>query len=202
MSRVSDVDGRIPGPDDAVAPGRDGDNTPELTIRAATVEDVPRIVDLIESAYRGDSSRMGWTTEADLLDGQRTDEADVTAAVTDAGSRMIVVEQDAGLLACCLVQHRDTHAYFGMFAVSPKSQGGGLGKRVLAAAEELARDELGMATMQMTVIRQRGDLIDWYVRRGYVRTGQTQPFPYGDERFGKPRRDDLEFEVLIKDLTV
>ena len=173
---------------------------PEPEIRVATVDDVPRIVTLIESAYRGDSSRTGWTTEADLLDGQRTDEADVTEAVTDQASRMMVAESGADLVACCLVQHRETYAYFGMFAVSPKSQGGGLGKRVLTVAERLARDEFGMATMHMTVIRQRADLIDWYVRRGYRRTGEMKPFPYGDERFGKPRRDDLEFEVLIKDL--
>ncbi|WP_370355017.1 GNAT family N-acetyltransferase [Catenulispora sp. EB89] len=173
---------------------------PEPEIRVATVDDVPRIVTLIESAYRGDSSRTGWTTEADLLDGQRTDEADVTEAVTDPASRMMVAESGADLVACCLVQHRETYAYFGMFAVSPKAQGGGLGKRVLTVAEQLARDEFGMSTMHMTVIRQRADLIDWYVRRGYRRTGEMKPFPYGDERFGKPRRDDLEFEVLIKDL--
>ena len=184
MSSVSDVD----------APAS------ELSIRAATVDDVRRIVALVESAYRGDSSRGGWTTEADLLDGRRTDEADVTAAVTDADTRMIVAERGADLVGCCLVQHRGTHAYFGMFAVSPKSQGGGLGKQLLAVAERVAREEFGMPAMHMTVIRQRADLIDWYVRRGYTRTGEMKPFPYGDERFGKPRRDDLEFQVLVKDL--
>ncbi|WP_194910907.1 GNAT family N-acetyltransferase [Catenulispora rubra] len=186
MSQVSDIE-RPAG-------------APEPDIRMATVDDVPRIVALIESAYRGDSSRTGWTSEADLLDGQRTDEADVTATVIDQASRMMVVESGADLVACCLVQHRETHAYFGMFAVSPKSQGGGLGKRVLTVAEQLARDEFGMTAMHMTVLRQRTDLIDFYVRRGYRRTGEMKPFPYGDERFGKPRRDDLEFEVLIKDL--
>jgi ribosomal protein S18 acetylase RimI-like enzyme len=159
---------------------------------------VDRIVGLIESAYRGDSSRVGWTTEADLLDGRRTDEADVTDAVAAAGSRMIVGEYGGELVACCQVQHRGTHAYFGMFAVSPTIQGGGLGKQMLAEAERMARDELGVPSIQMTVIRQRADLIAWYVRRGYSRTGQMKPFPYGDLRFGKPRRDDLEFEVLVK----
>jgi GNAT superfamily N-acetyltransferase len=173
----------------------------EPSFRLATVADVPRIVRLIESAYRGDSSRAGWTTEADLLAGQRTDEADVTAAVTGQGSRMLVGEDEAGdLVACFLVQHRGTHAYFGMFAVSPAAQGAGLGKRALAAAEQMARDEFGLTTMHMTVIRQRADLIAWYVRRGYKQTGQMQPFPYGDLRFGEPLRDDLEFEVLVKEL--
>lgn len=194
MSQVSDVE----------APATDPHVThrqfTELRIRLATIADVPRIVPLIESAYRGDSSREGWTTEADLLDGQRTDEPDVVAAVTGEGSLMLLAEDGEELLACCTVQHRGTHAYFGMFAVSPKSQGAGLGRRVLEAAEQLARDELGLTTMQMTVIRQRAELIAWYVRRGYAQTGRMQPFPYGDIRFGKPRRDDLEFEVLVKDL--
>jgi hypothetical protein len=106
MSRVSDVDGAT-----AAAP----------EFRTATTADVGRIVALVESAYRGDSSRTGWTTEADLLDGQRTDEADVTAAVTDGNGRMILAEIEGGLVACCLVHHRGTHAYFGMFAVSPKT---------------------------------------------------------------------------------
>ena len=220
MSRVSDAAGFADAQPNATEPnaiepfaarpsvaepGVAGPNAAEPTtlqpkIREATIADVPRIVRLIESAYRGDSSRAGWTTEADLLDGQRTDEADVTTVVTEQNSRMILAEDGDDLLACCLVQHRGTHAYFGMFAVSPACQGGGLGKQLLAAAEKLARDELGLATMQMTVIRQRADLIAWYVRRGYTQTGQMQPFPYGDIRFGKPLRDDLEFEVLVKDL--
>jgi len=184
MSRVSEAEAPTAQPD----------------IRVARPADAARIVPLIESAYRGDSSRQGWTTEADLLDGQRTDEADVLAAITNDGSRMLLAEDGEELLACCTVQDRGAHAYFGMFAVSPKAQGGGLGRRLLAVAEQLARDELGLSTMQMTVIRQRADLIAWYVRRGYVQTGEMQPFPYGDIRFGKPRRDDLEFEVLVKDL--
>lgn len=168
--------------------------------RPATLDDVPRIVGLIESAYRGDSSRGGWTTEADLLAGQRTDEADVTAAVVGEGSHMFVGEVGGDMVACFLVQHRGTHAYFGMFAVSPAVQGAGLGKRALAMAEQVARDELGLTTMHMTVLRQRADLVAYYVRRGYVQTGEMRPFPYGDLRFGKPLRDDLEFEVLVKDL--
>jgi GNAT superfamily N-acetyltransferase len=175
--------------------------TDQSDIRVARPADAVRIVPLIESAYRGDSSRMGWTTEADLLDGQRTDEADVLATISNEGSRMLLAEDGEELLACCTVRDRGTHAYFGMFAVSPKAQGGGLGKRMLAVAEQVARDELGLPAIQMTVIRQRADLIAWYVRRGYAQTGQMQPFPYGDLRFGKPRRDDLEFEVLVKDLT-
>lgn len=184
------------------------DTTPEPTgqyvFRTATAADIPALVGLVESAYRGDASRAGWTTEADLLDGQRTDAEGVAAVVHATGSRMIVADAagdaDGGPIACCQVENREGHAYFGMFAVRPTLQGGGLGKKLLAEAERFARDEWGAGEMHMTVISAREDLIAWYVRRGYTRTGRTSPFPYGDERFGLPKRDGLEFELLVKKL--
>ncbi|WP_425548993.1 GNAT family N-acetyltransferase [Actinomadura meridiana] len=166
----------------------------------ATQADVPDLVTLIESAYRGEASRAGWTTEADILDGQRTDPDMVEALVHDPASRLILAEADGVLAACCQLEKRDGHAYFGTFAVRPGLQGGGLGRRVLAEAERQARDEWDAAEMRMTVITAREELIAWYVRRGYVRTGELSPFPYGDDRFGRPKRDDLEFEVLVKKL--
>ncbi|MFI9202675.1 GNAT family N-acetyltransferase [Streptomyces sp. NPDC053048] len=172
----------------------------EPTFRSATAADVPALVELVESAYRGDSSRAGWTTEADLLEGQRTDADGVMAVVTDENSRLLVADLEGETVACCHVEHRGDHAYFGMFAVRPTAQGGGLGKVVMAEAERLARAEWDAREMHMTVIRQRDELIAWYERRGYRRTGRMSPFPYGDERFGIPQRDDLEFELLIKDL--
>ncbi|MEV5171192.1 GNAT family N-acetyltransferase [Streptomyces flaveolus] len=171
-----------------------------LTFRDATDADVDALVALIESAYRGDSSRAGWTTEADILEGQRTDPQGVLEVIKAPGSRLLTVERDGRIAACCQLQHRGKHAYFGMFAVSPTLQGAGLGKVVMAEAERLARETWGATEMQMTVISQREDLIAWYERRGYRRTGQTQPFPYGDERFGIPRRADLRFELLVKPL--
>jgi len=173
------------------------------TARVATVADAVRIVALVESAYRGDSSRAGWTTEADLLDGQRTDVDAVTAAVGNGGSEILVVDGPNGdLLACCQLQpHVDGNCRFGMFAVAPTQQGGGLGGRLLDFAEERSRGEHGATSIEMTVIAQRTDLIGWYERRGYRRTGETRPFPYGDERFGLPRRDDLHFVVLTKSLS-
>ncbi|MER7398965.1 GNAT family N-acetyltransferase [Streptomyces sp. NPDC000151] len=173
---------------------------PELTFRAATASDVPALVDLIESAYRGDASRAGWTTEADLLAGQRTDPEGVAAVVAAEGSRLVVAERDGEPVACCQLEHRGEHAYFGMFAVRPALQGGGLGKVIIAEAERTVRAEWGAREMHMTVIRQRAELIAWYERRGYARTGRMTPFPYGDERFGIPQRDDLEFELLVKKL--
>ncbi|AEW93199.1 MULTISPECIES: GNAT family N-acetyltransferase [Streptomycetaceae] len=175
-------------------------SVPTLVFRTATATDVPALVALVESAYRGDASRAGWTTEADLLHGQRTDPEGVAAAIGEDGSRVVAVEQDGELVACCQLERRDGHAYFGMFAVAPTRQGGGLGRRVLAEAERVAGEEWGVTEMQMTVISVRDELIAWYERRGYRRTGRTTPFPYGDERFGLPQRPGLEFELLVKTL--
>ncbi|WP_329129435.1 GNAT family N-acetyltransferase [Streptomyces sp. NBC_01476] len=171
------------------------------TFRPATLDDVPALVDLIESAYRGDASRAGWTTEADILEGRRTDPEGVAAVITKPDSRLVAVEHGGTLVACCQLEHRGSHAYFGMFAVRPTLQGAGLGKLIIAEAERFAHQEWGVAEMHMTVISVREDLIAWYVRRGYVRTGETSPFPYGQERFGLPTRDDLEFELLTKKLS-
>ncbi|AOP46989.1 GNAT family N-acetyltransferase [Streptomyces lydicus] len=174
--------------------------TSELTFRTALATDVPELVTLIESAYRGDASRAGWTTEADLLEGQRTDPAGVAAVVNADGGRLLIAERDGELIACCQLEHRGDHAYFGMFAVRPELQGGGLGKIIIAEAERTAVETWGAREMRMTVIRQRAELIAWYERRGYRRTGQFTPFPYGDERFGIPQVADLEFELLVKPL--
>lgn len=170
-----------------------------VTFRDATLADVPALVALVESAYRGESSRTGWTTEADLLHGRRTDPAGVTAVVTGSGSRMLVAERDGSIVACCQLEERGSVGYFGMFAVRPGHQGAGLGREVLAEAERRER-ERGAEQMHMTVIVQRTELIGYYQRRGYRRTGELHPFPYGDERFGLPQRDDLAFEVLVKAL--
>ncbi|WP_059006935.1 GNAT family N-acetyltransferase [Streptomyces specialis] len=173
----------------------------------ATEADVPALVALVESAYRGEASRAGWTTEADLLGGRRTDAEDVRALVADPGGRLLAAEHGGALVACCHVARHDgtrageAAAWFGMFAVRPVLQGRGLGRRGLAEAERLARATWDAREMRMRVISARTELIGWYERRGYVRTGATSPFPYGDERFGVPRRPDLEFALLVKPLT-
>ncbi|MGY4737962.1 GNAT family N-acetyltransferase [Streptomyces sp. ATMOS53] len=172
----------------------------EFTFRDATDADVDALVALIEAAYRGDSSRAGWTTEADILQGQRTDPDGVLDVIKAPNSRLLTVEQDGRIVACCQLEHRGDHAYFGMFAVNPTAQGSGLGKTIMAQAERQARENWGVTEMHMTVISVREDLIAWYERRGYRRTGRMTPFPYGDERFGIPQRDDLQFELLVKPL--
>lgn len=172
-----------------------------LTFRLAGPADVAAIVDLVQSAYRGDASRAGWTTEADLLDGQRTDTEAVAAIVAARGCAMLVAEAGGRLAGCCQLERWPGGvAYFGMFAVRPSSQGRGRGRQILAEAERLARDEWGAVSMVMTVLAQRQDLIAWYQRRGYRLTGRSMPFPYGDERFGVPKRPDLRFVELAKRL--
>ena len=175
-----------------------------LTFRRAAMTDAKAIVALTQSAYRGDASRAGWTTEADFLDGQRTDVADVSGIIARNEACMVLAERDGDLLAACLMEMEMHDAlrscYFGMFSVRPDLQRGGIGRALLAEAERIAREEWDCSQMHMGVIDIRKSLIDWYVRRGYRRTGRYDAFPYGDERFGIPKRDDLRFEILVKSL--
>ena len=172
----------------------------DLHFRAARLADLDAIVDLVTSAYRGDASRAGWTTEADFLDGNRIDAEVLRADIERPRSRVLLAERDGQLLACAHVSEDDGAGYFGMFSVLPVLQGGGIGKQVLAECERIARDDWRLPAMRMTVIDIRDELIAFYERRGYRRTGILKPFPYGDERFGLPQRDDLRFEVLEKTL--
>lgn len=169
--------------------------------RVAGPGDADGLVALVESAYRGDSSRAGWTTEADLLDGQRVDAAMMAETLNDPVSTVLLIDGGGSVAGCCEVRRNsDASASFGMFAVDPSLQGSGLGRRLLAAAERFAVEQLAAEVMTMDVIEQRRELIDWYCRRGYEPTGETREFPYEDERYGRPRRDDLRFVVLAKAL--
>ncbi len=174
-----------------------------LTFRFASADpaEVQAIVALVDSAYRRPASRTGWTTEADLLDGQRTDAVAVADLIAKPNGELLLADEDAALVGCCQLERRAGGvAYFGMFSVRPGRQGQGRGRAIMAEAERIARHQWAANHMSMTVIRQRTDLIGWYERLGYRWTGQTEPFPYGDERFGIPRRPDLEFLVLSKRL--
>lgn len=171
-----------------------------LTFRAATPADIPALIELVTSAYRGDASRAGWTTEADMLDGARIDAEGLQADIARPRSTILLAERAGRLVACAHVADGGEHGYFGMFAVAPSEQGSGLGKQVIAEAEAHGVREWGLASMLMTVIDIREELIAFYERRGYARTGIKKPFPYGDERFGIPKRDDLRFEILEKPL--
>ncbi len=169
-----------------------------LPVREATADDVGALLDLVHSAYRGESSRAGWTTEADLLDGSRTTTDLLAADLTSPRTTFLVAGDMAG---CAAVTVTGDLASFGTFAVRPDNQAIGVGSLLLSAAEDHARAR-GTARMEMTVIAQRAELIAWYKRRGYAATGETRPFPYGDQRYGRPLRDDLVFTVLVKPLGV
>lgn len=172
----------------------------ELVFRAATAADIDAIVRLVTRAYRGDASRAGWTTEADLLDGERIDPDVLREDIERPRSRVMLALRDGTLLACAHVADDDDRGYFGMFAVEPTLQGGGIGRAMVDECERIAHEEWGLPRMRMSVIIQRDELIAWYQRLGYRRTGEYLPFPYGDARFGAPKRDDLRFEVLEKPL--
>jgi ribosomal protein S18 acetylase RimI-like enzyme len=172
----------------------------DLHIRPAAHADVPALLDLVHSAYRGDSARGGWTHEADLLDGQRTDAAALTAVLDHPDQHILLAEDDAGLAGCVQVTDKGGGiAYLGLLSIAPDRQAQGLGRMLIQAAEAHGR-KFGARKMEMTVIRQREELVAYYERRGYARTGEERPFPHDDPRFGIPRRSDLSFVVLAKPL--
>ena len=171
-----------------------------ITIRRATPDDVPTLHALVERAYRGNAARAGWTHEADLLDGQRSDLPSLVELLGKAGNR-ILLAYDGDILvgSVALLPPGPGVAHLGMLAVEPARQGDGTGKRLIAAAETEAASE-GAHAVEMTVIRQRPELIAWYARRGYHPTGEERPFPLDDPRFGIPRTRELGFVVLEKSL--
>ncbi len=174
---------------------------PDLTFLAANASHIDALHRLIESAYRGDSARRGWTHEADLLGGQRTDH-EALSEIIRADNQVILLAFDTDILIGCVQLSRvdDTTSYLGLLTVNPDMQAGGIGKQIISAAEDFVRDEWNSSLMEMTVIGKREDLITYYERRGYARTEETRPFPMEDPRFGLPKTDDLEFIVLQKPL--
>jgi len=174
--------------------------TSSLTFRHATEADIPALVELVTSAYRGEVSRAGWTTEADILDGQRIDAQSIKEGLSHPRSVIVLAEQNHRLLACCHITDEKGQGYFGMFAVHPAQQDQGIGKQVMRYAESYVLNHWQLPVLKMSVIDCRSELIAFYQRRGYMRTGIKKPFPYGDERFGIPRRNNLQFEVLRKQL--
>jgi ribosomal protein S18 acetylase RimI-like enzyme len=152
--------------------------TEDLIVRIAVPADLARLHPVIERAYRGDSARQGWTHEADLLSGERIDYDELHLFLDAQKQRLLVAERGNTVLGCVALtrQNRDL-AYLGLLCVDPSCQAGGIGKMIMAAAERVARDELGVSRIEMTVISQRVELIAYYERRGFVRTRETRPFP-------------------------
>lgn len=171
-----------------------------LSFRPAAADDASDVAALVQLAYRGDASKAGWTTEADLLDDDRIDAAGVLHKIEAPGAVVVLAHDREGrLVGCFELAPREDTAYFGMFAVPPTLQAAGLGRLLLAEGERIASNEWGVATMQMTVLHPRTELIAWYERRGFARTGETRPFVHVD--LGETHvRPDLHFVVLAKQL--
>jgi ribosomal protein S18 acetylase RimI-like enzyme len=167
-----------------------------MNISNATLRDIPQLVELINSAYRGDHSKKGWTTEADLLGGVRTD-ADGLEKMMGKQDAVIIkfCDEENVLQGCVYLEKKESRMYLGMLTVSPLEQAKGIGKKLLFAAEKYAGDQKCF-TIEMTVISVRDELITWYEKHGYYRTGETKPFP-SDEKFGIPKQP-LEFIVMHK----
>jgi len=170
-----------------------------LTILPASEKDIPALVALVNSGYRGDSSRQGWTTEADLLGGMRIDEEAMLDLLNTSGSTVLKATGTNGAIQGCVHLQDDGKAlYLGMLTVSPTLQNAGIGRELMEAAEVFAHEK-DFTAITMTVISVRDELIAWYKRRGYTDTGERKPFPMNDPRFGLPKQP-LEFIVMEKQL--
>jgi GNAT superfamily N-acetyltransferase len=168
-------------------------------LRKAVSEDAARIAALINSAYRGETSRQGWTTEADLLSGSRT-EIDEVLSLIAADNSMLLLCLDAGtLLGSVTLERQGNTAHLGMFAVQPRQQGQGVGKQLLAFAEETARTAWGVDRMAMSVITLRHELIAFYQRRGYRLNGESKPFP-AESKLWTPLVSSLQLGIMEKPL--
>ena len=168
-----------------------------MNIRKATKQDIPSLNKLVNSAYRGDSSKAGWTTEADLLDGIRTSEASLTEMIDRNDAVILLAEEKDQLKGCVYLEQQDDALYLGMLTVNPQLQGQGIGANLMRAAEQRAKN-IGCKKIRMTVITTRKELIAYYERKGYVDTGERKPFP-NDPKFGIPKQP-IEFMVMEKTL--
>lgn len=167
-------------------------------ISIAAESDIPALVSLVNSAYRGEGSKKGWTTEADLLDGLRTNEKSLQEIIAKPGSVILIYTDEKNkLVGCVNLQQQENKLYLGMLTVSPILQGAGIGKKLLAASESYAASN-NFTAITMTVISVRQELIAWYERHGYQRTGETKPFPTEDPHALGAPRIPLEFIYMEK----
>ena len=170
----------------------------KLKLESVTGLDLNSLADFINGAYRGESSFKGWTTEADLLEGQRTDPESLQQVLGNPNSMLLFCRKENQIQSCVNLVRHGSKCYLGLLTVSPTQQNSGLGRHTLAAAEDFAKTRWACTQIFMTVITLRTELIAWYERRGYRRTGEFEDFPYGNEKFGRPKRSDLKFEILRK----
>lgn len=165
-------------------------------IEAALPTDAGAIAGLVNSGYRGETSRKGWTTEDGLLDGTRIDEKGVLQVMTHPETTVLIYREGGEILACVELDKRADKLYLGMLTVRPDLQNRGLGKIMLQAGEEHARKK-GCKVINMVVIDERAELLAWYARRGFHPTGNHRPFDNTDPVFGIPKKP-LRFTELEK----
>lgn len=170
-----------------------------IELQSSSPADIAGIVQLVNSAYRGESSQAGWTTEASILSGQRTDRDAIESMIAGGEQTVLIYKNQDEIQACVYLKRQGSVAYLGMLTVSPVLQAGGIGRSVLASAEEWAKAHWESQRIEMTVIDSRHELIAWYERRGYMTTTRREPFP-NDPRFGIPLVEKLMFVVLEKTL--
>lgn len=168
----------------------------DYKIQPATPADVPALNKLVNSAYRGESSRKGWDSEADLIDGSRIDEAILHDLIKEKNTTVLKYTEGGVILGCVELRKESESLYLGMLTVNPDWQSKGIGKKLMTAGEEFARQH-GCKKIRMTVVSVRDKLIAWYIREGYRLTGERKPFKMPDERFGIPRQP-LEFMFMEK----
>ncbi len=173
----------------------------DKNISLALLTDVAAIAKLLNSSYRGESSKQGWTTEANLIAGNvRTDEGSLQELINIPKCVIVKYTDDKpGIIGCVNLQQHDNKIYLGMLSVSPQLQGAGIGKKLLNAAEEYAK-YLQIGAIYMSVISVRTELISWYQRYGYKDTGERKPF-IEDGLTGK-HLQPLEFMVLEKVISI
>jgi acyl-CoA-binding protein/ribosomal protein S18 acetylase RimI-like enzyme len=170
-----------------------------IHITTATLTDIPALLQLLNSAYRGESSKQGWTTEANLIAGeQRTDAATLQQVIEQTGSIILKAQNEQNeIIGCVNLQQQGEKLYLGMLSVSPALQGAGIGKQLLHAAEVHAK-QVGCRKIYMSVISVRTELIDWYKRHGYKETGERKPFE--EDAISGKHLQPLEFLMLEKQL--
>jgi ribosomal protein S18 acetylase RimI-like enzyme len=169
-----------------------------MSITKATLADASELTALVNSAYRGESSQKGWTSEAHLLDGIRIDEPTMAEYLQDADTTILKYTDDNGqIIGCVYLQLRKQKLYLGMLTVSPTLQTSGIGRQLLHEAEKIAH-QLNCRVIFMTVITTRLELIKWYERRGYQATGKIEPFPE-DTKFGAPKQA-IQLAVFEKEV--
>jgi GNAT superfamily N-acetyltransferase len=174
-----------------------------VTFTVATDADVPEVVSLINLAFRGRGQDAGWSIQEEYINGTRITQELLREdmAAKPHATLLLWRTADTSLLGCVWMEPEQNGVwYLGLLALPPREQNAGLGRKLLEAAENWARERRA-TEIRMSVVNLRVALIEWYKRRGYTLTGQTKPFPYGDNRYGVPTRDDLHFVILKRQLS-